>query len=188
VDATDSSSEQHHEANLSAKQAQASPHPRLPRQERDPKRPQGTRGSAGQGARTPHPLKDVADHPALSTGRSAAGFPPELRLRDAAAFRRVFAKPTRFGGSGFLILARTGRCDGPRLGLAISKRCANRAVDRNRLKRIVRESFRLRASQLPAVDVVVLCTRDARKLPSVRLRQTLEQAWERIRSSRWDEP
>ncbi|MFY9972806.1 MAG: ribonuclease P protein component [Chromatiaceae bacterium] len=121
-------------------------------------------------------------------GRSAEAFPPGLRLRDAAAFRRVFAKPTRFGGSGFLILARTGRCSGPRLGLAISKRCANRAVDRNRLKRIVRESFRLRASQLPAVDVVVLCTRDARQLPPARLRQTLEQAWERIRSSRWDEP
>lgn len=145
-------------------------------------------GPRGAYASPPEDLKDVADHPAPSTGRSAAGFPPELRLRDAAAFRRVFAKPTRFGGNGFLILARTGRCNGPRLGLAISKRCANRAVDRNRLKRIVRESFRLRASQLPAVDVVVLCTRDARQLPPARLRQTLEQAWERIRSVRWDEP
>lgn len=99
----------------------------------------------------------------------------------------MFAGAKRFGGSGFRVLARNGAAPRPRLGLAISKRCASRAVDRNRLKRIARESFRLRASELPPVDVVVVCTRDARQLPSEQLRQTLDEAWDRIRSLTWDD-
>jgi ribonuclease P protein component len=42
-----------------------------------------------------------------------------------------------------------------RLGLAITKRVAPRAVDRNRVKRIVREVFRHAAPRLGAVDVVI---------------------------------
>lgn len=85
------------------------------------------------------------------------------------------------------MLARRGTSEGARLGLAISKRCATRAVDRNRLKRIARESFRLWAPALPPVDLVVLCDRDARLLPPDRLRQTLDRAWNRIRSMTWED-
>ena len=42
----------------------------------------------------------------------------------------------------------------PRLGLIVGKRMLPRAVDRNRAKRVIRESFR-RAGQLPAMDIVV---------------------------------
>lgn len=73
------------------------------------------------------------------------------------------------------------------MGLAISKRCAPRAVDRNRLKRMARESFRHRASELPKVDIVVLCTGGWRQLDHQRLRQTLDEAWDRIRAKQWDE-
>jgi len=86
-----------------------------------------------------------------------------------------------------MVLARAGATPQPRLGLAISKRCAARAVDRNRLKRTVRESFRHRVRDLPPVDVVVLCTRDARHIATSSLRRTLDDAWERIRSLTWDE-
>ena len=47
------------------------------------------------------------------------------------------------------------------MGLAIAKKCARRAVDRNRLKRLVRESFRLERLGLPGLDLVVMCRRDA---------------------------
>ena len=87
-----------------------------------------------------------------------------------------------------MVLARRGVNPHPRLGLAISRRCAPRAVDRNRIKRIVRESFRHQVPELPAVDVVVLCTRESRQASTDRLRQTLAEAWERIRSKPWDEP
>jgi ribonuclease P protein component len=42
-----------------------------------------------------------------------------------------------------------------RLGLIVGKRQLRRAIDRNRLKRVLRETFRLRRVVLPAVDVLV---------------------------------
>lgn len=42
-----------------------------------------------------------------------------------------------------------------RLGLVVGKKLLKRAVDRNRVKRVVREQFRLRRAGLPAVDLVV---------------------------------
>ena len=42
-----------------------------------------------------------------------------------------------------------------RLGLVVGKKLLKHAVDRNRLKRIVREQFRLRRANLPNMDLVV---------------------------------
>lgn len=56
---------------------------------------------------------------------------------------------------GPLRLAALGnKMDGPRLGLIVGKRFLRRAVDRNRAKRMIRESFR-QARDLPAMDIVV---------------------------------
>ena len=43
----------------------------------------------------------------------------------------------------------------PRLGLVVGKKLLKRAVDRNRLKRIIRDQFRCRRAGLPAVDLIV---------------------------------
>ena len=45
--------------------------------------------------------------------------------------------------------------EGPRLGLVVGKKQLKRAVDRNRVKRIVREQFRLHRAGLPACDLIV---------------------------------
>ncbi len=44
----------------------------------------------------------------------------------------------------------------PRLGIAISRKCTRSAVIRNRIKRVVREVFRLRREGLDGIDIVVL--------------------------------
>ena len=55
-----------------------------------------------------------------------------------------------------------------RLGLIIGKRAVAKAHERNRLKRVAREAFRLKRSELPALDIVlqVLGPIDSRTLRS----------------------
>ncbi|MFD2112830.1 ribonuclease P protein component [Thiorhodococcus fuscus] len=118
-----------------------------------------------------------------TSGRPDRSHPRGRRLTNATQFRHVFAEPLRAGKSGFVVLYRPNGSEEPRLGLAIAKKRARRAVDRNRLKRIVRESFRLHHEQLPGVDVVVLCSHDAKSLPNRRLFQALAQAWASIRNT-----
>lgn len=43
----------------------------------------------------------------------------------------------------------------PRLGLVVAKKLLKRAVDRNKVKRVVREQFRLQLAGLPALDLIV---------------------------------
>lgn len=69
---------------------------------------------------------------------------------------------------------------GARLGLAISKKQARRAVDRNRLKRLVRDSFRRHREALPDVDIVVMARRDAVDVDNRKLQESLSRHFARI--------
>ena len=65
-----------------------------------------------------------------------------------------------------------------RLGLAISKRVAPRAVDRNRLRRLARESFRL--AEHASLDYVVMANRDATAAANQALRNSLDRHFARL--------
>jgi ribonuclease P protein component len=67
-----------------------------------------------------------------------------------------------------------------RLGLAIATKTLGTAVARNRIKRIVRESFRLNQHKLPAVDITVAVTEAARGASAAALRASLDQHWKTI--------
>jgi ribonuclease P protein component len=54
-----------------------------------------------------------------------------------------------------IVMARPNQVGYPRLGMIVAKRLLKRAVDRNRVKRCVRESFRQLFPELPACDFVV---------------------------------
>jgi len=109
-----------------------------------------------------------------------AGFSPDQRLHSPAEFGRVFAEPARSSDRFFTVLARpTGR-PAARLGLTVARRAAKRAVDRNRLKRLARESFRHRASSLPPWDFVVLARAGADKAERRVLRASLDRHFEQL--------
>lgn len=107
-------------------------------------------------------------------------FKQSQRLRKAVDFQQVFAKPTKSVDRYFTILARPSVETHARLGLAISKKRIRLAVVRNRIKRIVRESFRLRQHRLKGLDFVVLARADAPTADNAVLFHSLTQHWQRI--------
>jgi ribonuclease P protein component len=110
-----------------------------------------------------------------------AGMPPSSRLRRAADFAAL-RKPTgRLGSECFRIRYRDNEVGFARLGQAVSRRVSKRAVDRNRIKRIVRESFRHARAALPPVDILVVANPSAAACPGAELRNELERLWERLR-------
>jgi ribonuclease P protein component len=80
---------------------------------------------------------------------------------------------------GILYLANSrGR---PRLGMAVAVRTVGNAARRNRIRRIVRESFRLHQHELPAVDVIVNARAAARDADNDKLFASLKRLWGQIR-------
>jgi len=69
-----------------------------------------------------------------------------------------------------------------RLGLAISKKSCRLAVQRNRLKRVVRESFRLHKEALSGLDVVVMSRPTASRASNRTLFDSLARHWQKCRA------
>ena len=83
-------------------------------------------------------------------------FGRDLRLLRRSDFDAVFRPPNaRLRAPPLMAIARRGTAAKPRLGLVVSKRVLRHAVDRNRAKRLIREAFRVSATSLPVLDVVV---------------------------------
>jgi len=53
-------------------------------------------------------------------------------------------------------------------------------VERNRIKRLARESFRRAVKKLPAIDIVVMAKRDAAGAPNDVLRRSLDRHWQQL--------
>mgnify|MGYP000039712466 CR=1 FL=1 len=155
-----------HETYLPAQQAQARPHPRFPRPPQNPWWPQRPQSTPSQGARAPHPGLSRR-HP----------FEREHRLRSAADFDGVFKTGTRASDPFFTVIALPNTLGSARVGIAVSKRNARRAVDRNRLKRVVRESFRLSPARGLSVDLVILAKVAATTAPNEKLYKALDRRW-----------
>jgi ribonuclease P protein component len=78
------------------------------------------------------------------------------------------------------VLARPNDQDGPRLGLAIARKHARAAVDRNRIKRLVRESFRHHLQLLGPLDLVVLGRNGLAQRDNAELTASLQKHWKRL--------
>jgi ribonuclease P protein component len=108
-------------------------------------------------------------------------FQRSQRLRRPAQFQAAYAQGRRFWNELFTATVRINdESGGARLGLSIAARTVGNAVCRNRLRRQIRESFRLRQHGLPPVDVVIGARDAARAAPTPALREALERLWKQI--------
>ena len=110
----------------------------------------------------------------------AGQFQKHQRLRSPAEFRRVFNTSFRSADARFLVLASANGLPYARLGLAVSKEKLKKAVSRNCVKRLVRESFRKNAALLAGMDLVVLPQKKIDLSDRQALRDSLSFHWGKV--------
>lgn len=107
-------------------------------------------------------------------------FPRQVRLLNAGDYQSVFNDTSSkvFAGE-FLLLARK-QATPARLGLIVSKKSDKRAVGRNRIKRVVRDSFRHHQELLNGLEIVFLARHGIREIENDELHKRLEKAWKQL--------
>ena len=83
-------------------------------------------------------------------------FPRHFRIRSGRDFGRVYRDGRRARGSILLVVGAPNGLDHARLGLSVGKKIWKGAVQRNRIRRVFREAFRLSAPDLPPLDLVLI--------------------------------
>jgi ribonuclease P protein component len=107
-------------------------------------------------------------------------FQTKQRLVNATEFSYVFNKPCRSSDAYFVLLGKPNQLEIARLGLAIARRRVRLASERNRIKRIVRESFRHNPQLLRGIDCVVMAQTGIEQINNQILFHSLTQHWQRI--------
>lgn len=117
------------------------------------------------------------------SGASSArqGFARQQRLLKASEFDAVYARRRRVVDAFFAVNFTSNELGPARLGLAIGAKAVGNAVARNRVKRVVRESFRQVATGLAGLDLVVGARNGARTAHNARLRESLDGLWRQVR-------
>ncbi|MEE4216617.1 MAG: ribonuclease P protein component [Xanthomonadales bacterium] len=111
-----------------------------------------------------------------------ATLPRSSKLLKPSEFKRVFVQNASSTDRCFRVLARPSIAGRMRLGMAVSKKVDKSAVGRNRIKRVIRESFRhWRAGQSPgtdlSLDIVVLARPASATMCKEQLFSSLEKHW-----------
>lgn len=95
-------------------------------------------------------------------------------------FSFVFDKAIPAVSNHITILARRNDLETARLGITVPKKKVKNATDRNTIKRIIRESFRLRRHQLPNVDIIVIAKQGIGQLDNHEMVVQLEKLWRKL--------
>lgn len=117
---------------------------------------------------------------AQPTERPRLWFSVRQKLRRPPEFEAVHAQGRRSADGFFTVTARPNDQGVARLGLAVSVKAAGGAVGRNRVRRIVRESFRLHQHTMPPLDMVVAARSRVREASREQLRTSIAGLWNKV--------
>lgn len=109
-------------------------------------------------------------------------FPRSHRLTTKAQYQSVFDQSAKANQKHLLVLYKPNQKPNGRLGLLVGKRAVSDAVDRNRIKRTIRESFRLNQERLKGFDVIVIARHQCDALNNSQLREGIDKLWEKLLS------
>jgi ribonuclease P protein component len=102
-------------------------------------------------------------------------FPRNARVRTRGDYTRAFDRARRTADPLMVLHWARDTASEPRLGLAVSRKVDRNAVGRNRIKRALREQFRLLRAQLPVGDYVIVARPTARNASNAVLREAFRR-------------
>jgi len=129
---------------------------------------------------------ELPTHPDLfntPSSEPANGFSKSLRLLSPNDFKHVFESAEKFANRHWTLIVRPNQKTYPRLGLALSKKQLQRAVWRNRIKRLSREAFRQHKTELNGYDIVVLGRKGMQDIDSDTLHKSFLHLIRKIKKS-----
>ena len=104
----------------------------------------------------------------------------QVRLLTAKQFRNVFRGSLVSQDAYFRVKAAPNDENYPRLGLAVARRVNKRAVVRNRIKRVVRERFRINKETLKGLDLVVVARQAGADAEKKELAAAIDRHWQQL--------
>lgn len=114
-------------------------------------------------------------------------FPRTYRLVNKHDFQSVFANPCKITRKYLIVLYKSNQLPHARLGLIIAKHRVKPAVDRNRVRRVMRESFRHHKEALKGLDIIILmrseCTPLSKEAGKKALRDDIDNLWPQLVNS-----
>jgi len=109
-------------------------------------------------------------------------YPRKYRLVTKAEFKSVFDNAQKISQKHLLVLYKPNQYLYSRLGLVVAKRFANKAVSRNRIKRVLRESFRHSFENLKGMDIIIIARYQCDTLTKHKLREGIDKLWEKLKT------
>ncbi len=107
-------------------------------------------------------------------------FKKEDRILKRSEFLELTRSGRKFQNDCFIVFFKPGRLDSPRLGITVTRK-VGKAAQRNRIKRLVREYFRLNRQHLNQNwDINIVAKKKAADLSSEKAYSFLQDLFEKI--------
>ena len=112
---------------------------------------------------------------------SGYSYPKQLRLLTPRDYSRVFEN-SQFKVTGPLgvFIATPNELDHPRIGFVIAKKKVRFAVGRNRIKRVIKDCYRLSQHKLPSVDIVFIARPGIGEKENIAITKFCKYSWHKL--------